>query len=477
MPDPQAYRPIRSVEEAAGYLEGLINIERRPELARGRLGLGPIRRLLACLDHPERGLSVVHVSGSKGKGSTALLVEALLGAAGERVGVFVSPHLERWTERFRIAGREVPGQRLAQAVERIRPHVDRLRVEAPSDAPTFFDATTAAALVLFRDAKLDRVVLEVGLGGRLDSTNAVTPAITCITSIELEHTDRLGETLGEIAAEKAGILERGIPLVTGLLPPEAEVVIRARAEELAAPWTRLGDSLRVEVLEAGLEGSRLCLRDGAFELEAQLPVLGAHQARNAALALACVRRLPLGLDERRLAEALRRGFAAAKLPGRAELVARNPWIVVDGAHTPASARALADVLAMIPCDAKHLVLSVSAGKDLSACLAALLPGANQVTVTRAEPARSLDPKDIAHAIGAVASEIPVRVVPNPHLALRAARAALGPRDLLVATGSMYLAGIAQQVLVPRPSDPIVVSRRRGSLEAPTTSPPSRPRRA
>lgn len=449
--------PIRTLADAAAWLEGLINVERRPDVAYARLGLDPVRRLLARLGDPHAGLSVVHVAGSKGKGSTALLAEALLRALGERTGTFTSPHLERWTERFRIDGREVEDARLADAVARLRPHVEALRAEDPARAPTFFDATTAAALLLFAEAGLDRVVLEVGLGGRLDSTNVVDPAVTCITTIELEHTDKLGATLAAIAGEKAGILKRGRPLVLGALPPEAEAVVLERAEELEVPVARLGRDFEVTRLDAGLDGLRLALRDGPLRAEAVLPVLGSHHAANAALALACVRRLGAH-DDAALAAAAARGLAAAELPGRVEVVGRAPWLVVDAAHTAASAAALAAALAPLPRRAAHLVLSVSAGKDLAAILAALLPLAERVTVTRAEPARSLAPDEIAAAARAAAPGVALRVVPNPHLALRAAREAAAPDELLVATGSVYLAGIARRIWREGPA-PVRVSRR------------------
>jgi dihydrofolate synthase/folylpolyglutamate synthase len=436
--------PIDDAQAAAAWLEGLLDVEKRPDIPYARLGLDPIRRLLARLGDPQRDLSVIHIAGSKGKGSTALLAESLLRAAGERVGTFTSPHLTRWTERFRIDGEEVPGRDLAAAVRRLRPEVEALREEDPGQAPTFFDATTAAALWLFREAGATRVVLEVGLGGRLDSTNAVTPAVACITTIELEHTDKLGDTLAAIAGEKAGILKPGVPAVAGALPEPARRVVETRARELGAPLAWLGEDFRVEVLAADAGGLRLRLRDGPLEIEAQLPVLGEHQAGNAALALACVRRA--GTPDPVLATAAAPGLAAVQLPGRVELLSRSPWILIDGAHTAASARALARVIEGLPRRRLHLVLSVSAGKDLGAILDALLPAADEVTVTRAEPTRSQDPAAIAAAIRRAAPGVALRVVPNPHLALRAAAEALSPDHLLCATGSVYLAGVARRVL-------------------------------
>jgi dihydrofolate synthase/folylpolyglutamate synthase len=415
------------------------------------------------LDAPHADLSVIHVAGSKGKGSTALMVESLLGALGQRVGTFTSPHLERWTERFRIAGEEVSGEALAAAVERVAPHVDAMREQDPGHAPTFFDATTAVALLLFAEAKVDHCVFEVGLGGRLDSTNVVNPAVTCITGIELEHTELLGDTLAAIATEKAGILKAGIPAVIGELPHEAAEVIEARAAEIGAPLARLGRDFEVEIIEQDLNGMLLRLVDGPLQVEARLPVLGRHQAQNAALALACVHRALPHPSADRLSGHAAQGFAAVELPGRIELFGRSPWLLVDSAHTAKSSAALAGILAEIPSRRSHIVLSISAGKDVEAMLASLIPGFDKVTVTRAEPIRSLSPGEIKAAIGVIAPQVSTKVVLNPHLAIRAAREGLGSEDLLCVTGSVYLAGIARQVLKdPESEARVQVSRRSAS---------------
>jgi dihydrofolate synthase/folylpolyglutamate synthase len=442
-PRDEARTPRSRLEEAETYLQGLINLERSPSYAGARLSLAPIEALLARLGNPERGLRVLHIAGSKGKGSTALLSEALLSAAGLRVGTFTSPHLERWTERFRIDGREIAGERLADAVDRLRPAVDALR--EGSDPPSFFDATTAAALLLFAEERVDVAILEVGLGGRLDSTNAVTPAVTCITTIELEHTEKLGSTLAAIAGEKAGIAKRGAPLVTGSLAPEAAAVAQQRARELGVPLARLGEEFAVSVVLEALDASRVRFSEGGFACEFKLGAPGVHQATNAALALACARRLAL-VSDAVLERAAQVAFDRPLLPGRIEIVSRAPWIVIDGAHTEESAKALARVLARIQRRSAHLVVSISAGKALAAICTALAPQADRVTVTRAEPIRSLTPAEVAEAMRAAKPGLELRIVPNPHLALRAAREALGAQDLLIATGSFYLAGIARSVL-------------------------------
>jgi len=462
MAGPKRTRRIDSEAAASAYLAGLINVEKERNAPYSRFDLGPIRRLTERLGNPQAGLSVIHLAGSKGKGSTGLMAEALLGAAGERVGTFTSPHLERWSERFRIDGREVAGELLAAAVERIAPHIDELRAADPLHAPSFFDALTATALLLFSEAKLDRCVFEVGLGGRLDSTNAMTAAVSCITSIELEHTQQLGDTLAAIASEKAGILKSGVPAVIGDLPDEAAGVIEARARELGAPLARLGRDFDFEILDRDLEGQSIRLTDGPLRVDARIAALGSHQARNAALALACAARAPGCVRGEQLIKAAERGFAAVHLPGRIELIGRAPWMLVDSAHTGSSAAALAEVLQRIPRRRSHLVLSISAGKDADAILRNLLPEVNAVTVTRADPIRSLSPSEVAKAIRAAAPGVLVRVVPNPHLALRAAREALGAEDLLCVSGSIYLAGIARRVLSNANSNErVAVSRRSG----------------
>jgi dihydrofolate synthase/folylpolyglutamate synthase len=439
---------LRELGPGAAWLESLIDLEKRPENPAARLGLDPVRRLLARVGEPQRGLSVVHVAGSKGKGSTALLAEAVLRALGARVGSFTSPHLERWTERFRLDGTEVAPERLASVLERLRPEVEAARAERPDDPPSFFDVATAAALLIFREEGVEHAVLEVGLGGRLDSTNVVEAAVACITTIELEHTRRLGSTRALIAREKAGILKPGRPAVLGALPPDALAVALARAAELGAPVSRLGVDFDASVLRADARGMELRLRDGGLTLELRLPVLGAHQASNAALALACVRRLGL-VPDAELAGAARRGFATVELPARVELLSQRPAVVIDAAHTEDSARALARALALLPRRCTHLVLSVSADKNLGAILGALLPLADRVTVTRAEPSRSLAPAEVAAAVRAAAPELPLAAVPNPFLAVRAAHEGLSPDDLLCVTGSVYLAGIARRVLGPK----------------------------
>lgn len=455
---------MEDLHGAVAWLSGLVNVERMPNRRRARFSLAPIHALLARLGNPERELRVLHLAGSKGKGSTALLAEALLGKLGRRSGVFTSPHLLRWNERFRIGGAPVSDATLARALDKLRPHVEALRGTA--HAPSFFDAATAAALLLFAEARVEAAILEVGLGGRLDSTNAVQPRVTAISSIELEHTETLGDTLAAIAGEKAGIAKPGAPLLLGPLPPEAHRAAAARAAEVGAPLMVWGRDFHAQVLQEGAFHSRFHYTDGAataaatpdaetrgaravpgaaFEGEFELAVAGRKQVQNAALALACVRRFGNFADDA-LRSAARAAFAEVRLPGRIELLRRAPFVLVDSAHTAASAHALAETLARIPRRRAHLVLAVSTGKDLQRICEILAPHADCATATRAEPRRGLPPETIAAALRRAAPAAAIRIAPAPEAALRQARAALDPNDLLYATGSIYLAGLARQIL-------------------------------
>ena len=446
---------VNNVHEASAWLESLINFERAPSYSTARLDLVPIQRLLARLGNPENSLSIVHVAGSKGKGSTCLLAEAILGAAGERVGTFTSPHLESWCERFRIDGHEVDGDLLAEAVEGVRPHVEALKREDAERAPTFFDATTATALLLFARARVSRVLLEVGLGGRLDSTNAVQPAVTCITQIELEHTDKLGDTLAAIAGEKAGIIKPGVPCVAGPLADEAMAVVAERAKSVGAPLFRLGEDAEVHELAASEWSSHGIAENAAqafvyreragFEVAAGLGVLGRHQSWNAALALAALRHLG-GRTDAGWRDAARQGLVSAALPGRLEVVGKEPWQVVDSAHTRESAASLREALDQIPVRRRLLVLSISRDKPSDKILTSLLEGAHAVWVTRAEAIRSMDPEELAGLCNRIAPGCRVHCVDDPRAAVSAARAALGKDDLLCCAGSVYLAGVARRAL-------------------------------
>ncbi len=442
------------LEEAGAYLESLINVERSPETPYTYFGLDKIQRLLDRVGHPERNLSVVHIAGSKGKGSTALWLESLLMAAGESVGTFTSPHLERWTERFRIQGGEVEEAQLAKVLATLRPHVEALQAEDAARAPSFFDVTTAAAFVLFKEAGVKRVILEVGLGGRLDSTNIVNAEVACITSIELEHMDRLGDTLAKIAAEKAGIIKPGRPVVVGALAAEALDVVCEQARRQGAPLCLAGKDYEVEASAEEMGRKRLHYRSADLNFSAALPTVGSHQVQNAALAIACAQRLG-SYEPAALEHAAREGFLQARLPGRVEIFSSAPGIIIDTAHTEASARRLTESLNEIPHRKRCLLLSISTDKNLSSVLGPLLEGVDCVITTEAEPTRSLSADLLAAEVLTFAPGVAVRSHPVLGEALEMAVNQLGAEDLLCVTGSVYLAGAARRAL-----------RRRGIGESP-----------
>ena len=444
---------METLRDASAYLEGLINHERRPGFSYARLDLKPIRALLDRLDRPEESLSVIHVAGSKGKGSTCLFSEAILLALGERVGCFTSPHLESWVERFRIDAEPVEEQRLVSAVRRVRPIVEELRSGPRETLPSFFDATTAVAFLLFAEASVDRALIEVGLGGRLDSTNVVHPAVTCITSIELEHTDKLGDTEAKIAGEKAGILKPDRPVVLGSLRADAARVIRARAEEIGAPVVARGEHFSILPRADRSDGNSFVFRENEsvelpLEIRATLSVRGEAAIGNAGLAIACVRALGVHSNAA-LRKAVPSGLGRCELPARIEVLANDPQVIVDAAHTAESARALAKVLETLAPDGFELILSVSSDKNLGALLDALLPATRRVWVTQAESIRSMAVDVLAKSVLERAPTLPIEIVKDPEQAARRAREALSPGSQLCAAGSIYLAGVVRRVLGSR----------------------------
>ncbi len=426
------------MRDAEAWLEGLIDHERRAQFDYAALGLRRVEALLDALDHPERGLPCVHVAGSKGKGVVTLAAECLLRATGRRSAAFTSPHLETWRERFRIDAAPVSEPVLLEALGRVRPAVERLRAD-PALRPSFFDVSTALGLLLFREAGVEAAAIEVGLGGRLDSTRCVESAVSVITSIQLEHTDKLGSTHAAIAAEKAGILRPGVPVVCGPLPPQAEAVVRVRASRIGAPLL----APRAHDVRLTPDGVRFRLDDGRA---LRAPLLGAHQALNLALAVCAVECLAgRALSERELG-----ALSDLRVPARIELIGD---VVLDCAHTPESVAALTATLEQLwPGRAWGVLISVSRDKDAARIAAALPPGTLRCVATRAEPVRSLPPRELAAALAGAGIES-VECEPDPLEALARLRAAARPGEGIVVTGSVYLAGAVRRELTGEPVAP------------------------
>ena len=407
---------LRRYADVVRFLNEFTDYERMASTyAPGDYNLDRMRRLLAAIGNPERAFLSLHIAGTKGKGSTAHLAEAILREAGIRTGLYTSPHLVDMRERIRLGGAPIGEQAFTRTMARMEPVLRRLR-------PTYFETMTAAAFLAFADGRVDTAVVEVGLGGRLDATNVLLPAACAITTIDFDHMDKLGHTLEAIAGEKAGIIKPGVPVVSSPQAPAARRVLERHGPVFFPSFRVL--SRRGDVLKFKLNGP------GAVEL----PVLGEHQAANAATATALVERSGVGITP----EIVRRAFRKVRLPGRVEIVGRRPWLIVDAAHNPVSARALAAALVPVKRRRTILVFGASADKDYGSMLRTLLPGADLAIFTRAANPRAAAPSDLRKHAG----KRPSVVAGSVARALAMARKAAGPEDAIVVAGSFYVAGEA-----------------------------------
>ena len=388
-----------------------------------KFGLANIARLCASLGHPETSFRSVIVAGTNGKGSVTAMVDTALRAAGHRSARYTSPHLTRIEERFVIDGREVTPQALESAALLVQRAAERLVASGELEAlPTFFESTTAAAFVLFREARVDIAVLEVGLGGRLDATNVVSPIAAAIVSIDIDHEAQLGNSIPSIAAEKAGVIKPGIPVVCGPLPPDALAVIeRVTAEQDA----RL---IRADLDEA------IASRVAALTLA--LP--GEHQRANAAVAAALLEAIDADPSRglRIGADAVRAGLTTASWPGRLErFEVGGCRVVLDAAHNPAGARALAAYLRETEPDGVTLVFGAMQDKAIDEMLRALAPAAAAIVSTTAPSPRAVDAADLARRAAALG--LRADAIPDPMTAVR--HACSSERTVVVA-GSIFLVG-------------------------------------
>lgn len=394
-----------------------------------RPGLDRTRTLLAALGDPHKALRFVHVAGTNGKGSTAAMLAACLQAAGYRVGLFTSPFINRFNERVQVNGQPIPDQELVELVERIRP-----AAEGMEEVPTEFELITALGMLYFAWQRCDIVVLEVGLGGTLDSTNVIDPPeCAVITALGLDHTQQLGPTLADIAAAKAGIIKSGAPVVSYGGIPEADAVIAAAAAACGAPLTvvdfgqlhiRQADLSRVEFDFAGLD-------------HLTLPLVGSYQPRNAAVAITALRVLrSRGWDIPD--QAIRQGLAAVRWPGRFELLRRSPAFILDGSHNPHGMRATVQSLRdRFPGEKFVFLVSVMADKDVDQILDLLTPLARCFVTVAADIPRAMPAPELAREICArggraqAAASIPEGVARAVELAGE------GP---VCALGTLYFSG-------------------------------------
>ncbi len=404
--------------------------------ARRRFGIRPgldrVALMLERLGHPERMFRSIHVAGTNGKGSTSAFLASILNAAGYRTGFFSSPHLVRFTERFRINGHEPPEERIATLLQTVLGH-------APDDA-TFFEIVTALAAFYFADERVDLAVMEAGMGGRSDATAALPAQMTVITPISLDHCDYLGATLPQIADEKCRIAESGTPVILAPQPAEAEAAIRARL---------IPDRNRTFWAEADIRAA--WNSDGSLDyhgIHATLTALtpgipGRYQAVNAALALAAAEVLNqdgLPISHAALAE----GIRDARWPGRMEFIPGEPPLLLDGAHNPAGAAALAESLAQYHYERLLLVSGIMADKDAVGLLGPLACQAAQAFAVAPAVERALDPACLAAQL--IGLGLPTTPCASVAEGLRAARAAAAPGDLILVCGSLFTVGEAKAIL-------------------------------
>ncbi len=395
--------------------------------------LAVVETLLAALDSPHRRGRFIHVAGTNGKGSTCAMMGSALRVAGLRTGLYTSPHLVSPRERIQIDGEMISEPAWCAAFEEVHAAVESLLAQDRIDAhPSFFETMTAMAFVAFARAEVEAVVLETGLGGRLDATNVVDPEVTVITPIDFDHEAFLGSSIESIAAEKAGIIKAGRPAVFATQRPAAFAILERRALELEAPVT-LSSAWRVEDLHLEKFGSRFTLA-GDEEIPIRCPLAGAHQVENARTAVAALN--VFGLS----ASAIREGIARVSWPGRLERIATNPDVILDGAHNPAGARALAAHIQRFFADEPvRIVYGAMRDKAVDEVVNALFPLAAEVILTAPDQPRALNAESLADAV----DHPNVRVAPTIAEALRIAREV--PMTTFV-TGSLFLVGEARALL-------------------------------
>ena len=441
---------------ALAYIDTFINSEKSPDFSRQArfYNLERISHLLARLGDPHRRLKVVHVAGSKGKGSTAALIASILIHAGYKTGLFTQPHLITPRERCRINSRLISEAEFAEYVDRLKPSIEAMA--SPPFPPagggegggrvSFFEIYTALAFTYFADNAVDFAVIEVGLGGRLDATNVVDPLVSVITPISLEHTAILGDTHEAIAKEKAEIIKPNRPVVVAPQIPEAQTVFETVAADRNAPMDGVGRDIHLKRKNWSINGqsfdltTQLACYSGLF-----LPLLGEHQAINAATAIACIERIrqegysvpPTSIHG---------GLKAVHWAGRMQVVGQSPVILLDGAHSPTSAEALCKAIREV-FRYRRLVLVVGLmrDKDLRAIGRILCPFADEIITTQAfDNPRVTPAEEIAGAWSEIGANF--HVCPNVREAIPLAQSIATPSDLICIAGSIYIVGEAMKVL-------------------------------
>lgn len=402
-----------------------------------KLGLDSIRKLLALLGDPHRGLRAIHVTGTNGKGSVSAYVASALKVAGYHVGLYTSPHLIRFNERIRVDGEPIADDDVLHLWRAMQPAVATLAGRNRTDHPTFFEVTTAMAFQYFLERKVDVAVVEVGMGGRMDATNVIDGLVAVLTEIGLEHTDHLGKTVTRIAREKAGIIKPGARVVT--VDQEVLHVIEARCKEVGASLVVVGRDIEVKRLSQDLRGQRVRVSGAFGTLDVETLLLGGFQVENVGLAVAALAELRskgFNVTDRAIAE----GIRATRWSARLQVVRERPTVLVDGAHNGPAVRALAQSLEeLLPGRRLLLVTGILEDKDLRAFAESLGMTSKRVFACRPKTHRAFSAEAVAAAFRPHADTVVVSGVGD---AIDAALREAGPEDVVLITGSIYTAGEA-----------------------------------
>jgi dihydrofolate synthase/folylpolyglutamate synthase len=395
-----------------------------------KFGLSKTKLLLQRLGNPHQGRRFIHIGGSNGKGSVAAMLESILRASGLKVGFYSSPHLVRFTERFRIDGSEIAPSDAADLAVEVMGHMD------PKDPATFFEVATVMALACFARARTDIDIMEVGMGGRLDATNVIHPMVSVITNISLEHRAFLGKRLLDIAYEKAGIIKKGVDVVTAVTQPPVIKQFESICLERQAPLIRIGKDVRYRFQGSRLHYYGLHRSWGGLELG----LGGRFQPRNGALTLAVTERLE-DLGIMMTSQAIRKGLHSARWPARFHILSKDPTIIVDGAHNPAAVRALAEtVKADFHYKRLILVMGIMEDKDIHAIMRVVVPQSDFVILTRPRYERAAPPERLMPFATIFGKR--VEICGDIPQALDKAKKIADPKDLIVICGSLFTAGEA-----------------------------------
>ena len=427
---------------ALDYILSFTDFERAPAVvySAANFDLRRMEQLLERLGNPHLEARAIHVAGTKGKGSTAAMIASALGAAGYRTGLYTSPHLHTFRQRINVAGKDIAKGKFSTLVDRLKPEVEAVNLGHAYGELTTFEILTAMAFTYFGDAEVDFQVLEAGLGGRLDATNVVPAEVAVITSISLDHAEVLGDSLDKIAGEKAGIIKPGSVVVISPQEAEAERVIKEACEEKGARLIAVGRDVTWHKKAADISGQWLTVNGQMDSYDLAIPLLGEHQLENAATAVAALE----ALASRGVSiptESIVNGLAKVRWPGRLEIINHEPLFLVDAAHNADSARRLKEAIKQY-FDFQRLVLiiGVSSDKDIAGIAGQLAPLSTVAIATRSRHPRALEPPLLLEELlrhGAY-----TELTESVAAAVGRALALAGPRDLICATGSLFVAAEA-----------------------------------